>query len=59
MVNVEYRLAPEHKFPADHDDANCVVAWVAKNKTVVGNKRIFHNLSVLLVTFLVNTALSS
>lgn len=36
VVNVEYRLAPEHKFPADHDDANCVVAWVAKNKTVVG-----------------------
>ena len=36
MVNVEYRLAPEHKFPANHDDARCVVDWVSKNKAHVG-----------------------
>ena len=51
VVNVEYRLAPEHKYPADHDDAKCVVRWVAMNKSLVGksvyrlapvHKTIFH-----------------
>lgn len=36
VVNVEYRLAPEHKFPANHDDAKCVVEWVAINKETLG-----------------------
>lgn len=36
VVNVEYRLAPEHPFPADHDDAKCAVRWVAMNKSLVG-----------------------
>lgn len=36
VVNVEYRLAPEHKYPANHDDAKCVVRWVAMNKSLVG-----------------------
>ena len=42
VVNVEYRLAPEHKFPSNNDDAKCVVEWVAKNKTAVGKIYIFH-----------------
>jgi len=40
VVNVEYRLAPEHKFPANNDDAKCVVEWVTQNKTTVGKNAI-------------------
>ena len=36
VVNVEYRLAPEHRFPANQDDVNCVIEWVAKNKPAFG-----------------------
>ncbi|XP_041353776.1 carboxylic ester hydrolase LipN-like [Gigantopelta aegis] len=36
VVNVEYRLAPEHKFPAAVDDARCVLRWVLMNKPLVG-----------------------
>ena len=36
VVNVEYRLAPEHKFPAAMDDARCVLRWVLMNKPLVG-----------------------
>lgn len=38
VVNVEYRLAPEHKFPANVDDCKCAVEWVAANKTTIGGK---------------------
>ncbi|KAH3848254.1 esterase LipI-like [Dreissena polymorpha] len=36
VVNVEYRRGPEHRFPANNDDAKCVVQWVAENKHAVG-----------------------
>ena len=42
MVNVEYRLAPEHRFPANQDDVNCVIEWVAKNKPAVGMYYVMH-----------------
>jgi acetyl esterase/lipase len=31
VVSVEYRHAPEHKFPAAHDDAWTAYEWVVKN----------------------------
>ncbi|XP_033733979.1 AB hydrolase superfamily protein C1039.03-like isoform X1 [Pecten maximus] len=36
VVNVEYRLGPEHLFPASNDDAKCVVRWVSMNKSLLG-----------------------
>ena len=45
VVNVEYRLAPEHKFPANSDDAKCVVEWMAQNKPNVGKNAILLALS--------------
>lgn len=38
VVNVEYRLAPEHKFPVMFDESCAVVKWVLGNKTLVGAK---------------------
>ena len=37
VVNVEYRLAPEFKFPAPYDDAVVVVNWAKANKERLGN----------------------
>jgi acetyl esterase/lipase len=31
VVSVEYRHAPEYKFPAQHDDAAAAYGWVVKN----------------------------
>ncbi|KAL3874427.1 hypothetical protein ACJMK2_037439 [Sinanodonta woodiana] len=36
VINVEYRLAPEYKFPANQNDANVAVEWVMRNKHVLG-----------------------
>ena len=37
VVNVEYRLSPEHKFPACYVDAEAVVRWCLKNKKELAN----------------------
>ncbi len=36
VVSVEYRRAPEHKFPAAHEDAVSAYSWVLKNAQSFG-----------------------
>ena len=36
VLSFEYRLAPEHKFPAPHEDSYAELCWISDNAAVIG-----------------------
>ena len=40
VVNVEYRLAPEHPFPAAADDAYAALGWTAERVEDIAGRRV-------------------
>ena len=36
VLSVDYRLAPEHQFPAAFNDGQCALEWISKNASSIG-----------------------